>query len=238
MRQVHRAGEKMFTDFAGKKPHWTDPVTGEIHEAELFVAALGASNLTYAEALESQKVAHWTAAHTRALEYVGGVVDAVVPDQLRSAVVGPCRYKPQLQRTFEEWGRHYGTVILPARPAHPRDKANVEAAVLVAERWILARLRNQTFFSLAELNERIAELREELNGRTMRRYGKSRRELFEELERPALMPLPAQRFAPFSLGSVVGVAAADVLVRGRRVGTTRKITCATIPPAASGRDRA
>jgi transposase len=194
MRQVHRAGEKLFTDFAGKKPHWIDPTTGEIHEVELFVAALGASNLTYAEALESQTVSHWVAAHTRALEYVGGVVDMVVPDQLRSAVTGPCRYEPEIQRTFEEWGRHYGTVILPARPAHPRDKAKVEAAVLVAERWILARLRNQSFFSLAELNERIAELREELNRRPMRRYGKTRHELFEELERGALKPLPPERF--------------------------------------------
>jgi transposase len=195
MRQVHRAGEKLFTDFSGKKPHWVDPLTGEVHEVELFVAALGASNLTYAEALESQKVPHWIAGHTRALEYIGGVVEAVVPDQLRSAVVGPCRYEPELQRTFEEWAQHYGTVILPARPGHPRDKAKVEAAVGVAQRWILARLRNQRFFSLAELNERIAELGEELNRRPMRRYGKSRRELFEELERATLKPLPPERFA-------------------------------------------
>jgi transposase len=194
MRQVHRAGEKVFTDFAGKKPHWIDPTTGEAHEVELFVAALGASNLTYAEALESQKVAHWIAAHTRALEYFQGVPELVVPDQLRSAVTGPCRYEPEIQRTFEEWGRHYGTVILPARPAHPRDKAKVEAAVLVAERWILARLRHQSFFSLAELNQRIAELVEDLNARVMRRYGQSRRELFEELERTTLKPLPSQRF--------------------------------------------
>jgi hypothetical protein len=122
MRQVHRAGEKLFTDFAGKKPHWIDPATGEEHEAELFVAALGASNLTYAEALESQKVPHWIAGHTRALEYVGGVPALTVPDQLRAAVTGPCRYEPTIQRTFEEWGAHYGTVILPARPAHPRVK--------------------------------------------------------------------------------------------------------------------
>lgn len=194
MRQVHRAGEKVFTDFAGKKPHWIDPTTGERREVELFVAALGASNLTYAEALESQQVAHWIAVHTRALDYFQGVPELVVPDQLRSAVTGPCRYEPEIQRTFEEWGRHYSTVILPARPAHPRDKAKVEAAVLVAERWILARLRHQSFFSLAELNARIAELVEELNARVMRRYGKSRRALFEELERPTLKPLPSQRF--------------------------------------------
>jgi transposase len=195
MRQVHRAGEKMFSDFAGKKPHWIDAETGEVREAELFVGVLGASNLTYAEALESQKIAHWVAVHSRALEYFGGVPDLVVPDQLRSAVTGPCRYEPQLQRTFEEWGRHYGTVVLPARPAHPRDKAKVEVAVQVAERWILARLRHQQFFSLAALNARIGELLEELNARVMRRYGKSRRELFEELERGTLKALPAERFA-------------------------------------------
>lgn len=195
MRQVHRAGEKLFTDFSGKKPHWIDPATGEIQEVELFVAVLGASNYTYAEALESQKVPCWLAGNTRALEYFQGVPELVIPDQLRSAVSVPCRYEPAVQRTFEEWGAHYGTVILPARQRKPRDKAKVEAGVLVAQRWILARLRNQSFFSLAELNERIAELLEDLNARVMRRYGKSRRELFDELERPVLKALPAQRFS-------------------------------------------
>ena len=194
MRQVHRAGEKMFTDYAGKKPHWVDPDTGEIRETELFVAVLGASNYTYAEATESQKVPHWIASHTRALGYFGGVTELVVPDQLRSAVTGPCRYEPEIQRSFQEWAEHNGTVVLPARPAHPRDKAKAEVGVQVVERWILARLRHQRFFSLAELNERIRELLEEVNHRVMRRYGKSRRELFEQLDRPALKPLPAQRF--------------------------------------------
>jgi len=194
MRQVHRAGEKLFTDFAGQKAHWIDPETGAVHEAELFVAVLGASNFTYAEALESQRVPHWIAAHTRALEACGGVPAVVVPDQLKSAVTGPCRYEPTIQRTFEEWAAHYGTLILPARPAHPRDKAKVEAGVLVAERWILARLRHQQFFSLAELNARIAELLAALNARLMRRYGQSRRALFDTLERPVLRPLPAERF--------------------------------------------
>jgi len=194
MRQVHRAGEKLFTDFSGKKPHWIDPMTGECHEVELFVAVLGASNYTYAEALESQKLGGWLAGNTRALEYFQGVPELVVPDQLRSAVSTPCRYEPGLQRTFEEWGAHYGTVILPARPRKPRDKATVEAGVLVAQRWILARLRHQRFFSLVELNLRIAELLEDLNARVMRRYGKSRRELFDELDRPVLKALPAQRF--------------------------------------------
>lgn len=194
MRQVHRGGEKMFTDFSGKKPHWTDPDTGEVHEAELFVAVLGASNYTYARALPDQKVASCLLGNTGALEYFDGVPELVVPDQLRSEVGAPCRYEPGLHRTIEEWAAHYATAVLPARPRKPRDKASVEAGVQVAQRWILARLRNQTFFSLDELNERIAELLEDLNTRVMRRYGKSRRELFEELDRPVLKPLPD---APF-----------------------------------------
>ncbi len=194
MRQTHRAGEKLFSDYAGKKPHWIDPMTGEVHQAELFVAALGASNYTYAEATETQKVGDWCASHTRALEYLGGVPELVVPDQLKSAVTVPSRYEPEIQRTFQEWATHYGTVILPARPARPRDKATVEVAVQIVERWILARLRHQQFFSLGELNARIRELVDELNDRVMRRYGKSRRQLFVELDRGALKALPAERF--------------------------------------------
>jgi len=194
MRQIHRAGEKMFTDYAGKKPHIVEPSTGEVREVELFVAVLGASNYTYAEATLTQQVSDWIASHIRAFEYFGGVSEAIVPDQLKSAVTSACRYEPVVQRTFEEMGRHYGTAILPARPASPKDKAKVEVAVQVVERWILARLRNQTFFSLDELNERIAELLEELNARTMRLYGESRRALFDRLERPALKSLPPERF--------------------------------------------
>jgi len=184
----------MFADFSGKKPHWIDPMTGEMCEVELFVAVLGASSYTYVEALESQQIPHWLAANTHALEYFGGVPDLIIPDQLRSAVSKPCRYEPTIQRTFEEWAAHYSTVILPARQGKARDKAAVEVGVQVAQRWILARLRNQSFFSLAELNAHIAELLEDLNTRRMRRYGKSRRELFEELERGVLKPLPAERF--------------------------------------------
>jgi transposase len=194
MRQVHRVGEKMFTDYAGKKPHWVDPQTGERIEAELFVAVLGASNYTYAEATATQQVPDWIGSHTRAVEYWGGVTAIVVPDQLKSGVTRACRYEPEVQRTYGEWAQHYDCVIIPARPKKPRDKAKVEVAVLVVERWILARLRHQTFFSLIELNARIAELLEDLNARRMRRYGASRRELFERLDRPALKPLPATRF--------------------------------------------
>jgi len=194
MRQVHRAGEKMFVDYAGKKPHIVDPLTGEQIDVELFVAVLGASNYTYAEATRTQRSAEFVASHARALGYIGGVPAAIVPDQLKSGVTLACRYEPAIQRTYEEFASHYGTSILPARPAHPRDKAKVEVAVQVVERWILARLRNQTFFSLAELNERIAELLEQVNNRPMRLYQASRRELFERLDKPALKALPAEPF--------------------------------------------
>src|SRR5206468_1023817 len=194
MRQVHHAGEKLFVDYAGQKPAFIDPATGERIPVELFVAVLGASNYTYAEATLTQQVPDWIASHQRAFAFVGGVTAAIVCDQLKSGVVVPCRYEPGLQRTYEDFAEHYGTAILPARPAKPRDKAKIEAGVLVAERWILARLRDETFFSLAALNARIAELRTDLNTRPMRLYRASRRELFERLDQPALRPLPAEPF--------------------------------------------
>jgi transposase len=194
MRQIHVAGDKMFVDYSGKKPHIVDPTTGQQIEVELFVAVLGASNYTYAEATLTQQLPDWIGSNTRALEFFGGVTNAIVPDQLKSAVTRACRYDPGIQKTFDEFAEHYGTTILPARPGKARDKAKVEVAVQVAQRWILARLRKQTFFSLAELNERIRELLAELNGRTMRLYRSSRRELFERLEQGALQPLPADRF--------------------------------------------
>lgn len=194
MRQVHYAGEKLFVDYSGKKPHIVDRDTGEIIEVELFVAVLGASSFTYAEATYTQRVGDWIGSHVRCFEALGGVPRDVVPDQLKSAVVGACRYEPTIQRAYEEMAHHYGTTVLPARPAHPRDKAKVERAVQIAQRWILARLRNRTFFSLAELNDAIAEACAELNARTMKTYGASRRALLERLDLPALRPLPATRF--------------------------------------------
>ena len=194
MRQVHRGGEKLFVDFSGKKPHIVDARTGELIEVELFVAVLGASNYTWAEATATQSGPDWIAAHNHALQFLGGVPGALVPDQLKSGVTKASRYEPSIQRTYEELATHNGTVVLPARPARPRDKAKVEAGVLVAQRWLLARLRNQTFFSLTELNERLAELLEDLNNRKMRLYGTSRRELFEKLDKPALKPLPVEPF--------------------------------------------
>ncbi len=207
MRQTHRAGEKLFVDYSGQKPRIVDPHTGEVIEVELFVAVLGASNLTFAEATRTQRVGDWIGSHVRALEYIGGVPQAIVPDQLKSGVTVPCRYEPGVQRTYDELAEHYGTVILPARPSHPRDKAKVEVGVQIVERWILARLRHHTFFSLEALNERIAELVEDLNARTMRVYGKSRRELFEQIERAELGVLPASRFicGEWKLGATVNI---------------------------------
>jgi transposase len=194
MRQVHVAGDKMFVDYSGQKPHYIEPTTGEVVEVELFIAVLGASSYTYAEATRTQRLADFTASNARAFTFFGGVTNAVVPDQLKSAVTIASRYEPGVQRTFAELGRHYGTTVLPARPRSPRDKAKVEVAVQVAQRWILARMRNEKFGSLGALNARIAELCAELNRRVMRHYKASRLELFERLDKPALRALPEEPF--------------------------------------------
>jgi transposase len=194
MRQEHRAGEKVFVDYAGQTPHLVDPATGASTAVELFVGVLGASNYTYAEATRTQQLPDWLASHERMFRYFQGVSTAVVCDQLKSGVSVPCRYEPGLQRTYEEFATHYGTTILPARPQKPRDKAKIEVGVQVAERWILARLRHETFPSLAALNARIAALLVDVNARRMRRYQASRQELFARLDRPALRPLPATPF--------------------------------------------
>ena len=194
MRQVHVAGDKMFVDYSGKKPHYVEPRTGEVIEVELFVAVLGASSYTYAEATRTQTLADFTASNARAFTFFGGVTKAVVPDQLKSAVTLASRYEAGVQRTFAELGRHYDTTVLPARPRSPRDKAKVEVAVQIAQRWILARMRNETFDSLGALNARIAELCAELNRRVMRNYKASRLELFERLDKPALRALPEEPF--------------------------------------------
>jgi transposase len=195
MRQVHLGGEKMFVDYSGKKPHLVDAKTGEVLDVELFVAVLGASSLTYAEASRTQKSHDFILSHVRSFEYFRGVPKAVVPDQLKSGVTDADSYEPLIQRTYEEMARHYGTSVLPARPAKPKDKAKVERAVQIAQRWILARLRNEAFFSLDALNARIWELLEVLNARKMRVYGASRNELFERVEKSQLLPLPTDRFA-------------------------------------------
>jgi len=195
MRQVHRAGEKLFVDYAGKKPRVVDRTTGEVTEVELFVSALGASNKIYAEATATQQLEDWIGSHVRAFEFYGGAPEALVPDQLKSAVTKSDAYEPLANRTYADLGRHYDCVILPARPAKPRDKAKVEVAVQIAERWILARLRNETFYSLGELNQRIGELLKDLNDRPMKKLGSvSRNELFERIERAELKPLPTEKY--------------------------------------------
>ena len=194
MRQQHRAGEKTFIDYSGKRPHLIDRRTGEEIPVELFVAVLGASSYTYAEATPSQKLHEWIGSHMRMAEYFGGTSEIWVPDQLKDAVTRSCRYEPGLNRSYEELASHYGAVVVPARPRHPRDKAKVESAVLVAQRWILARLRHRTFFELEELNAAITELLEDLNGRPLQKLGVSRHELWERLDRPALKSLPSARY--------------------------------------------
>lgn len=195
MRQVHKAGEKTFVDYSGKKPAYIDRDTGEIVDVEFFVAVLGASNYTFAEATETQQVADFIGSHVRAYAYFKGVTEITVPDQLKSGVTTPDRYEPGVQRTYGEMARHYGTAIVPARPRKPRDKAKVEVGVQIAQRWILARLRNEQFFSLRDLNVRISELREELNARPMKKLGgATRRDLYERYDRPAMKSLPATAY--------------------------------------------
>jgi transposase len=194
LRQTHRAGEKLFVDYAGRTVTVQDPATGERREAQLFVAVLGASNYTYAEATWTQGLGDWIGSHIRAFEFLQGTPEIVVPDNLKSGVTKPCRYEPGVNITYEEMAQHYGVAVMPARVRKPRDKAKVECGVLVVERWILAALRKRTFFSLGEVNQAVAELLVRLNERTFRKREGSRRTLFETLDRPALKPLPAERY--------------------------------------------
>jgi transposase len=191
LRQPYRAGEKMFVDYAGQTLPVLNPETGEIRSAFLFLATLGASGLTFAEAHEAQTLPYWIGGHTHAVEYCQGVPEITVPDNPPTGVQHACWYEPVLNPTYAEWAAHYGTVILPTRPYHPRDKAKVEVSVQIAERWILAVLRHRTFTSVAAWNTAIAPLREALNDRPFRKRDGSRRSLFEAVDRPALRPLPA-----------------------------------------------
>jgi transposase len=192
MRQEHRAGEKLFVDYAGQTVPIVERHTGEIlFTAQIFVAVMGASNYTYAEATRTQTLPDWVGAHVRAFAFLGGVPEIVVPDNLKSGVTKPCRYEPDINPTYHAMAAYYGTVVIPARVKRPKDKAKVEAGVLLVERWILAALRNRTFTSLTELNEAIRGLLDRLNGRPFQKLPGSRRSMFESLDRPALRPLPA-----------------------------------------------
>lgn len=194
LRQEHRAGEKMFVDWAGDTIPIYDTRNGEIQPASLFVAVLGASTYTFARATLSQDLGNWIDCHVAAFEYCQGTPKLVIPDNPRTGVSRACRYEPDLNRTYHEMATHYGVAVMPTRPRKPRDKAKVENAVLIAERWIIAALRHRKFFALAELNEAIAELLEKLNNRPFRKREGSRASLFAELDHPALQALPAERY--------------------------------------------
>jgi len=194
MRQLHVAGERMFVDYAGKTLELIEPATGELRVCQLFVAVLGASNYTYAEATFTQSLVDWIGSHVRAFSFFSGVASLTVSDNLKSGVIKACFYEPSVNRTYADMAAHYGTAIVPARPRKPRDKAKVEVGVQVATRWITAKLRNRRFFSLTELNGAIRELLTPLNERVTRHLGASRRSLFEEIERPALKKLPVEPY--------------------------------------------
>ena len=194
MRQSHRAGEKLFVDYAGNTAGVIERTTGAVRQAQVFVAVLGASNYTYAEATWSQQLPDWIGAQVRALAFFGGVPEVIVPDNLRSAVTKAHRYEPDLNPTDQDFATHYGCAVIPARVRKPRDKAKAEGGVLLVERWILARLRHRECFSLAELNGAIAELLAWLNARPFKKLDGSRLSHFEGLDRPALRPLPHQPY--------------------------------------------
>jgi len=194
MRFNHKAGEKMWEDFSGDKPHYIDGKTGNVIETELFVSAVGVSSYTYACAVPNQKVENLVKSNIKAFEHYGGCCECIIIDNLKSGVTHACYYDPEINKTFAEMAQHYNVAVLPARVKKPKDKAKVESAVLQAQRRILAKLRNRTFFSIGELNEAIYEETENLNNRPMANTGKSRHELFQEIDKPALKELPAERF--------------------------------------------
>jgi len=197
LRQVYKGGEKLFVDYCGLTVPVVHLATGEVTLAQIFVACLGASNYTYAEATPTQELAHWIGAHQRAFTLFGGVSECIVPDNLKSGVTDPCRYEPGINRSYQEFAEHYGVAILPARPNKPRDKAKVEKAVQEVERQILAPLRHEQFTSFSALNSAIAQGLQRLNSRVMHGYGLSRQGLFEQVDQPALKALP---ILPFVFG--------------------------------------
>ncbi|WP_031210166.1 IS21 family transposase [Marinobacter sp. EVN1] len=194
MRQTHKAGEKCFVDYCGPTVPIINPQTREVRTAQVFVAVLGASNYTYAEATWSQSLRDWLSSHVRTFEFFGGIPEMVVPDNLRSGVSKACRYDPELNPSYQQLAEHYQVAILPARPYKPKDKSKAEVGVQIVENWILARLRHHTFFTLAEANQCIRSLLEELNSRPFRRLPGNRQTAFETLDQPALRPLPKQPY--------------------------------------------
>jgi transposase len=194
LRQEHRAGQKLFVDYAGDTIPITDPITGTITPGHLFVGVLGCSNYAYSEVTLTEQLPDWIGSHVNTFEYMDGVAAILVPDNTKSAVNIPCRYDPDINPTYQDLAEHYGLVVIPARKGKPKDKAKVEAGVLLVERWILAALRHQTFFSLAEANKAVWSLLERLNTHPFKKLPGCRREVFERLEKPLLKPLPQQRY--------------------------------------------
>ncbi len=194
MRQVHKAGEKMFVDYSGLTVDIINASTGEIQPAQIFVACLGASGYTYADAYPSQKKEDFVKAHVDSFGFFKGVTEILVPDNLRSAVTKSDRYEPRINETYQDMASHYGAVVIPARPVHPKDKAKVELSVKLVQRWILAKLRKRQFFSIQELSQAIAPLLIQLNRKKIRKLNMSREELYQELDQPALKPLPNQPY--------------------------------------------
>ena len=190
MRQIHKAWEKCFVDYAGQTVNITDPRTGKRIKAQIFVGVMGASNYIFAEAAASQNLENWLGSHTRMLERFGGVPEIIVPDNLRSGVLRACRYDPDTNPAYAQWARHYNTVIIPARPRKPKDKAKVETGVQIVERSVLAPVRDEVFFSLSELNSRVKELVREVNSKPFQKLEGSRSSEFERVDKPALRPLP------------------------------------------------
>ena len=190
MRQIHKAGEKLFVDYCGPTVPIINRYTGVIEQAQVFVAVMGASNYTFAEATWSQQLKDWLYSHVRAFDFLGGIPDMVVPDNLRSAVSKACRYEPKLNSSYQQLAAHYQVAIIPARPYKPKDKAKAEVGVQIVERWIIARLRHRTFFSLAELNKAIKALLTELNLKPFKKIPGNRLSSFKQLDKPALKPLP------------------------------------------------
>jgi transposase len=194
MRQTHVAGDKAFVDYSGKKVAIVDPLTGEVRMAELFIAVLGASNFTFADATWTQSLPDWIGAHVRMFRFFGSAPRLLIPDNLKSGVNKPSFYDPEINRSYAKMAAHYNVGVVPARPRKPKDKAKVEAGVRFAQSYILGRLRNVTFFSVAECQAAIGVALERMNGREMRRLGVSRRQLFETIERPAMQSLPEQDY--------------------------------------------
>lgn len=194
LRQEYKAGEKMFVDFAGKTVPVINPSTGEVTQAQIFVAVLGASNFTFALAVPDQSLPCWITAHTKAFAFFGGTTEIVIPDNLKSGISKPCRYEPDVNATYLDMAQHYGTAVIPARVRKPKDKAKVEAAVLFVTRWILAALRHHTFFSIPELNVKVSELLVRLNTRKFRKLDTCRKDLFETDERATLKSLPSAEY--------------------------------------------